>query len=106
MTPVLRRLGYVYKKPKVLPGKADAQAQRDFLANGYKKINDNKGANDPVYFMDAVHPQHNPVLAYGWIKRGQEQPLPTNTGRKRLNINGAIDLDSLAPVVRFDETIN
>jgi transposase len=106
MTAVLHRLGYVYKKPKVVPGKGDAQAQRDFLANDYTKIHENKGENDPVYFMDAVHPQHNPVLAYGWIKRGEEQPVPTNTGRKRLNINGAIDLESLEPVVRFDETIN
>ena len=106
MTAVLHRLGYVYKKPKVVPGKADAQAQREFLANDYKKINENKGENDPVYFMDAVHPQHNPVLAYGWIKRGEEQPVPTNTGRKRLNINGAVDLESLEPVVRFDDTIN
>jgi transposase len=106
MTAVLHRLGYVYKKPKVVPGKGEAQAQREFLANDDKKINQNKGENDPVYFMDAVHRQHNPVLAYGWIKRGEEQPVATNTGRKRLNINGAIDLDRLEPVVRFDESIN
>jgi hypothetical protein len=52
----------------------------------------NKGKDDPVYFMDAVHPQHNPVLACGWIKRCEEQQMPANTGRQRLNINGAIDL--------------
>ena len=69
-----------------------AGAQRELLANDYRKINENKGENNPAYFMDAVHPRHNPVLAHGWIKRGEEQPIPTNTGRKRLNINGAIDL--------------
>ena len=106
MTAVLHRLGYVYKKPKLVPGKADAQAQREFLANDYKTINEDKGENDPVYFMDAVHPQHNPVIACGWIKRGEEQQIPANTGRQRLNINGAIDLESLEPVVRFDESIN
>jgi len=106
MTAVLHRLGYVYKKPKLVPGKADAQAQREFLANDYKNINEKKGENDPVYFMDAVHPQHNPVIACGWIKRGEEQQVPSNTGRQRLNINGAIDLESLEPVVRFDERIN
>ena len=56
--------------------------------------------------MDATHPQHNPVLAGGWIKRGEEQEIPTNTGRRRVNINGAIDLERLEPVVRFDDTIN
>jgi transposase len=106
MTAVLHRLGYVYKKPKLVPGKADPQAQREFLATDYRKIKEQKGENDPVYFMDAVHPQHNPVIACGWIKRGEEQQIPSNTGRQRLNINGAIDLESLEPVVRFDESIN
>jgi transposase len=105
MTAVLHRLGYVYKKPKLVPGKADPQAQREFLVE-YENINRNKGQNDPVYFMDAVHPQHNPVIACGWIKRGEEQNVPSNTGRRRVNINGAIDLQSLEPVVRFDDTIN
>ncbi len=56
--------------------------------------------------MDATHPQHNPVLAGGRIKRGEEPAIPTNNGRRRININGAIDLERLEPVVRFDDTIN
>ncbi len=31
MAAVLRRLGYVYKQPKLVPGKADASAQEAFL---------------------------------------------------------------------------
>jgi len=31
MTAVLRRLGYVYKKPRLVPGKADREAQTQFL---------------------------------------------------------------------------
>jgi transposase len=31
MTALLHRLGYVYKKPKVVPGKADPETQRGFL---------------------------------------------------------------------------
>lgn len=30
MNPLLHRLGYVYKKPKLVPGKADADRQRAF----------------------------------------------------------------------------
>jgi len=56
--------------------------------------------------MDATHPQHHPVLAGGWIKRGEEQVIPTNTGRRRVNTNGAIDPERLEPVVRCDDTIN
>lgn len=105
MTALLHRLGYVYKKPKLIPGKADAEAQKRFLVE-YEKLKQTKGDEDPVYFMDAVHPQHNPVIAAGWIKRGEEQEVRSNTGRKRLNINGAINLDQLEPVVRYDDRID
>ena len=56
--------------------------------------------------MDATHPQHNPQLGCGWIKRGEDQAIPTNSGRCRLNINGAIEFKGLQPLVRFDERIN
>lgn len=105
MTALLHRLGYVYKKPKLVPGKADPEAQKEFLVE-YDNIKDSKGEDDPVYFMDAVHPQHNPVIACGWIKRGEDREIRSNTGRRRVNINGAIDLERLEPVVRFDDTIN
>ncbi len=105
MTALLHRLGYVYKKPKLVPGKADPEAQEEFLAD-YEKLKQDKGEDDPIYFMDAVHPQHNPVIACGWIKRGQDREVRSNTGRRRVNINGAIDLERLEPVVRFDDTIN
>jgi transposase len=105
MTALLHRLDFVYKKPKLIPGKADPVAQEAFLAD-YEALKRDKGETDVIYFMDAVHPQHNPVLGYGWIKRGKEQEVRSNTGRRRVNINGAIDLERLEPVVRFDETIN
>jgi transposase len=105
MTALLHRLGFVYKKPKLVPGKADPEAQRAFLAK-YEELKKNKGPNDVIVFMDAVHPQHNPVLGYGWIKRGKDHEVRSNSGRQRLNINGAIDLERMEPVVRYDDTIN
>jgi transposase len=105
MTAVLHRQGFVYKKPKLVPGKADPEAQEGFLAD-YQNLKQNKGENDVILFMDAVHPQHNPVLGYGWIKRGEDREVPSNTGRRRLNINGAVDLERLEPVVRYDDTID
>lgn len=105
MTALLHRLGYVYKKPKLVPGKADPEAQKAFLAE-YETLKQTKGVDDPIYFMDAVHPQHNPVIAQGWIKRGEDREIRSNTGRRRVNINGAIDLQRLEPIVRFDDSIN
>jgi transposase len=106
MAALLRRLGYRYKKPKIIPGKADPEAQREFLATDYKKARENSGEGGPLYFADGVHPQHNPIAGYGWIKRGKDFPLKSNTGRRRLNINGAIDITTMHAEVRMDDTIN
>ena len=106
MTDLLKRLNYVYKKPKLLPGKhQDVATQLEFIES-YERLKRSKGKDDPIYFMDGVHPQHNPVAAYGWIKRGIDKPLESNTGRNRVNINGAIDIDRLNVVVEFDERVN
>jgi transposase len=105
MTQLLHRLGYVYKKPKLIPGKANAEQQKDFVKR-YQTLKANKAPDDPIYFMDATHPQHNPVAGYGWIKRGRDHEIPSNTGRQRININGAIDCARLCPIIRYDDTIN
>jgi transposase len=105
MTAVLRRLGYTYKKPKLVPGKADAERQEAHV-QAYEDLKQNKDQDDVILFMDATHPLHNPVMAGAWIKRGKVARLPSNTGRARLNINGAIDIARLTAVVRFDDTIN
>ncbi len=38
--------------------------------------------------------------------RGEDHQVKSNTGRRRVNINGAIDLEHLEPVTRFAETID
>ena len=72
----------------------------------YKQIKASKGPNDPIYFADATHPQHNSIPSYGWIKKGQEKALKANCGRQRLNINGAINIETLEPTTGFYDTIN
>jgi len=105
MTELLHRMGYVYKKPKLVPGKPDKNGQEEFIAD-YHKLKENKGENDPVYFMDGTHPQHNCVAGYGWIKKGKDKELSSNTGRQRLNINGTINIENLSTVVHFADSIN
>jgi len=106
MTALLHRLGYVYKKPKLQPGKhPPVEVQEAFVAK-YQDLKGNKAEGDVILFMDAAHPQHNPVLGCGWIKRGKVQAIQSNTGRQRLNINGAINIDTLQLDYRFDDTID
>jgi transposase len=107
VTKLLHRLGFVYKKPKVLPAKSDREKQEAFLAM-YKQTKKQLGTNDRLYFLDATHPTHNTTLAYGWILKGKanDKFVKTNSGRKRLNLNGAISMHNKTAIVLEEETIN
>ena len=105
VTDLLHRLGFSYKKPTHVPGKQDPAQQQVFIED-YEQLKADKGENDPLYFADATHPQHNSVPSYGWIKKGQEKELKANCGRQRLNINGAINIETLESVTGFYDTIN
>lgn len=94
MNSLLKRLGYTYKKPRVVPGKSNIQAQKKFIRK-YRKIREKMTAEDSLFFMDGVHPQHNPIVQYGWFKKGEQTTLRTNTQYHRLHINGAIDIERL-----------
>lgn len=98
MTALLRRIGYVYKKPKLVPGNPDVDAQEYFLKE-YLKFMENKKENDAVFFVDAVHPTWNAIAAYGWIKKGTIRELKTNSGRDRLNIHGAMNAETFETTV-------
>lgn len=105
MTDLLHRLKFTYKKSKLVPAKADKEKQEYFL-KGLEELRASKGKDDPVLYMDGVHPQHNTMLAYGWIKKGQDNIVKSNTGRQRININGALDAETHAVITREDERIN
>jgi len=59
-----------------------------------------------VLFVDAVHPEHNGMAAYGWIKRGQKRELKTNSGRQRLNLHGALNAKTYQVTVIESSTVN
>ena len=104
MTKLLRRMGYVYKKPKKVPGKADQGLQQEFLKR-YWKIRNKMQSEDSLFFMDGVHPVYQPVISYGWMKRGTVRVIRSTAGHKRLNINGAVDIDTLDVVVTFNDSL-
>lgn len=101
MTSLMHRIGFSYKKPKGVPAKADAEKQEEFL----RKYRGSK-AHGPVYFGDSTHPMLGPVLSSGWIRKGREVSVKTNSGRQRVNINGAIEIHSLDVIARSCETVN
>ncbi len=105
MIALLHRLGFSYKLTTPVPCKADTEAQEAFIAE-HEKLLEEKAPEDPVLHIDATHPTHNSVAGRCWIKKGQSKALLSNSGRHRLNIHGAVDVETQRSVVRFDETIN
>ena len=101
ITTLLHKLGFSYKKPKGIPGKAKREEQEAFVRE-YNKL---KGKS-LVYFADSTHPMLNPILSSGWIRKGREFEVKTNSGRERVNINGAIELNSLSVVSRSCKRVN
>jgi transposase len=102
---LLVRMGFVYKKPVLVPCKANVEKQKTFIEE-YQVLKDNLEDEDQIYFMDGVHPQHNSIASYGWIKKGTTKQLKTNNGRKRTNINGALNLKTKKVFYVEDERIN
>lgn len=105
LTQWLKRSGFSYKKPKLVPGKADRELQEKWIAY-YKKMKKKLPEDESICFMDGVHPSHNVQLGYGWIRKGTEKLVPSNTGRARLNLTGAIDIVSHEIVIQEDATLN
>lgn len=105
MRAMLHRLGFVYKKPKLVPKDPDIEAQEIWVAQ-YEKFMDEKPGDVEVLFADAVHPTHNTMAAYGWIRKGSVKRLKSNSGRDRLNLHGAINAETLDVTVIDSETVN
>jgi transposase len=99
---LLHRLGFEYRKPKGLPAKTDAAAQEAFVAH-YEKLLNGLGANEVVYFVDAVHPEHQSRPAHGWVRRGEAVAVKKGKGRKRMNLMGALNLENFD--LRMVETV-
>lgn len=105
MRDLLHRLNFTYKKPKVVPGKANLEMQMAFML-WLHQIKADLGQNDKLFFVDGTHPQHNSMPAYGWIKKGEQKELKTNSARQRLNLLGALDTNNLNCLVRNYETLD
>jgi len=90
MAKLLKRLGFVYKKPKCVPAKANEDAQRKFVEEVLGPLMSQANDNTPLYFVDGTHPSYTAHAAHGWIRKGETRELKSNHGRTNININGAL----------------
>lgn len=105
MTDWLKRHDFTFHQPCGVPAKADAEAQAAFVAE-YGNIKRTLGDDDQILFMDGVHPSHAVRFVRGWIRKGQRRAIPTNASQKRLNILGALSLETMTLHRQEYDTLN
>jgi transposase len=96
---------FSYKKPKGIPAKCDEQRQNEFIKK-YEELKNNLNPDEIVVFMDSVHPTSATKITHGWIKTGVEKLIATTAGHGRVNLTGAINLNTMSIVTQEYETIN
>jgi len=90
---LLHRLGMEHRKPTAISRKLDPAKQAAFIRS-YEALLNQLPADEAVMFADAVHPTHA-VRAVGcWAPKDIPVAITQSSGRERLNIHGAIDLET------------
>lgn len=70
----------------------------------YEKLKQEAGDDEPILFIDGVHPTQGTKLAYGWMPAGKKAHVVETTGsRPRLNIMGALNLNDIGSTVIRDQ---
>ena len=102
---LLRRLGLVYRKPQEIGRKLDVEKQKAFIA-AYEALMNDLGPDEAVLFADAVHPTHAARPVGCWASKDEKLVLDQTSGRGRVNIHGAIDLETGQTRMIAAETVN
>jgi transposase len=105
MTSWLHEHDFSYKKPKGTPAKADPLKQEAFIAT-YEELLNTTPEDEPILFADGVHPTMATKITYGWIKKGTSKLIATTASRTRINLMGALNLETMQVTVGSYETLD
>ena len=102
---LLHRLGLEYSKPETIGRKLDVEKQKAFI-EAYENLLNSLGPDEAVLFMDAVHPTHAARPVGCWAPTKENLAIEQTSGRQRLNIHGAIDLETGKTAMIDVETVD
>ena len=102
---LLHRLGLEYVKPETIGRKLDPDKQKAFIET-YETLLNSLGPDEAVLFVDAVHPTHASRAVGCWAPAEQHLAIEQTSGRQRLNIHGAIDLETGKTAMIDVETVD
>lgn len=105
MTDWLHAHKFSYKFPKGTPAKANAEKQEEFIKQ-YEELKNKTPEDEPIEFLDAVHPTMATKISRGWIRTGKDKTISTTASRTRLNILGSINLETMNVTYNGYQTIN
>jgi transposase len=90
---LLHRLGMEHRKPKAVSSKLDPDKQAAFI-KAYENFFNQLGDDEAVLFGDALHPTPAVRPVGCWAPKDTPVAVEQTSGRQRLNIHGAIDLET------------
>lgn len=102
---LLHRQGFEHRLPQAVSSKMDPDKQRRFIAS-YEKLMDGLDADEMVMFADAVHPPYGAQPVGCWVPKGMAVAVEQTTGRERVNIHGALDLETGATCMLAVDVVN
>ena len=114
---LLHRLGLEYHKPEVIGRKLSAEKQHAFIEH-YENLLNSLGPDEAVVFGDAVHPTHaarqkRTFIVSGkrsllgcWAPKEEKLAVEQTSGRERINIHGALNLETGETRMIEVETVN
>ena len=88
-----------------MPRGLDDAKQQAFI-DEYENLLNTMGADEAVAFVDAVHPTHQVRPAGCWARKDVAVAVEQTTGRERLNIHGAINLETAQTQILAVEKVN
>ena len=93
---LLRRYGLKVLRPKTRPGNTPTVEEQKQFVEKYKEIKTSNPPGSVVLFGDGMHLIHQNIPGLCWGNPLCPPVFETNSGRKRLNILGAYNLDTLS----------
>ncbi len=90
---LLHRLGMEHRKPQAVSRKLDEAKQKAFIES-YDALLNGLSDDEAVMFADAVHPTHAARPVGCWAPKETKVAVDQTSGRQRMNVHGAIDLET------------
>jgi transposase len=87
----LKNLDFVHQKTTLI-SPVVAEAIQQEAIDAYDALKATLPADEVIIHMDGVHPTHMAKTGKVWVRRGETLHVPSNTGRRRINIHGALNV--------------